>query len=186
MPTTALRTLEPTRSTASQLWWFRVGTVAQHVLVVVGLEQQQLAAEQALFEQRCDDAGIGAQRSAVLAIVEDVGDRLGGVVGGRDRSHPEGAETPRPARPQLTAGLAADIDSRPGSLRRPHRGCPMAAQEDVEAADVVRVLMRQEDDVDILRRPAEGFEPLLNLQGRNAGVDEDRCLSRRDQDGIAR
>ena len=51
----------------------RVGTVAQHVLVVVGLEKQQLAALESLFEEPGDDASVSTDGGAVIAVVEDVG-----------------------------------------------------------------------------------------------------------------
>jgi hypothetical protein len=115
----------------------RVRAVAEHVLVVVGLEQQDFAALEPLLEQRRELPCVGTHCCAVAAVIEDEGHGLGGVVRGLYRCDVELSNPEALSRFELSAAVTPHLNARPCPAGRPHWGCAMAPQKNVKTTNVV-------------------------------------------------
>src|SRR5450759_875409 len=130
-----------------------VRAVAQHVLVVVELEEQRRRVSEELHEVLFNPAEVGGDDGPRPALFESVNDRFVRVVRRRERAEPDVSDPPFAARldaDKRRKEVPFEPDRR-GRSRRREDGALPASGEDQGAARVVAVLVRDEDAADRLR-----------------------------------
>lgn len=156
------------------------GVVLQEVEVVVGLEQDRVAAADALDGQFGGVADVGEETDAGLGVFDDEADGVVGVMGdgkGVDREVADGEpvsgveEAPSvevgQVLPEAIGGEAIAVE-----------GEAEGAAQDLQAGGVVGVFVGEEDPVEVGDIQANGRQPPGDLPRAEAGVDQEAGAGR--------
>ena len=166
----------------------RVRAGVQHDLVVVGLENEQVASRQCVADLRRGAAQVGGDAEPEARALVDQGDadRIRCVVHGQERLHPEVPDQERPSLLVLfdsflaTEQLRARLPGPGGHVQR----CPVAAGKDADPRGVVAVLVCDDDRSDVVGVHADTFEPCRDRLATEAGIHEDLGVSGSDVDRV--
>ena len=159
----------------------------QHVEIVVAFEHQRVAPGETVFDMRRRDAEIGKDTHAAGAVADHVLHGLARIVRHRDRNDLEHAD-----RESLVAVEPVDVahpfeavgDDGERAERRPHRRA-VPRGEGGHAADMIRMLMGDEDRRQVARREPEALEARFGIANPEAAVDQHAGAAGLDDEAVA-
>ncbi len=169
----------------------------EHFEIVIGFEDEAIGAAKMVFHQLGQIAEVGhdGEFLPITAMIraERKADRVGGVMRNGKRRDFNVADA------KAVAGMEM-FDVREALVRRfgdrQHRGAlggrseenrrPPQSQDLRETANVVGVLVRDDDAVEVVNRMAERFEAAKRFALAEAGVHEEAGILRFEQSDIAR
>ena len=165
-----------------------IGTVAQHVEIVVGLQHQDVQVPQPPPGETGAAADVGHQPQAPAAgVLHHEAHGLGGVVRDRERLDHEPRHLPRLSRTDQHRGPEPVFPQPrpfPGAGGGEHRDLVLLGKA-VHSPAVVLVLVGEDHGGDALRIDVEQRHPPHDLLAGEAGVDEDAPAARLDDHGVA-
>src|SRR5579862_3666670 len=165
----------------------RVVTVLEHAEIVVAFEHERVAARKARLDVTRRHADVGQHAEPLRAIADDELDRLARIVRHRkwphlhhaDRKHVMAVEAEHPRQP---GNALARHRQRPE--RAPYRDAE-AACERSDAADVIGVLVRDDDRADRIGRHAEAPKAHDRVAHPEPAVDQDARITDFDDERVA-
>ena len=153
-----------------------VGAPVEKRLVVVGLQDKEIAARQRVAHDRRGASEIGREADAGtgFGVYQGDGHRIGGVVDGHERFHAqvldaEGA--PGPILHNLFRSAEQTVARPAGGLREPHRHA-MASRQHPASPGVIPVFVREDDGRELTRVRSNQPQAALGLARAEAGVDQ--------------
>src|SRR5579872_938369 len=163
-----------------------IGSDLQHVEVVIGFEQQHVRAAQMELDRVRDISEIGDDADLDALRLKAKAYRVDGIMRNGEAVDFDVADGQ--ARARLKAlqarGTAFPIDQRRREATDVNHGSDFL-REPRQAADVIRVLVRDQDGVDAVGLLANGCQALRELLETEAGVDQDAGLLGRDQRAVS-
>src|SRR6185437_8459263 len=165
----------------------RVRSIGEHAGIVVAFEDERVAARQARLDVRRADTEVGDHAEAPRAVADHELDRLARVVRHRKRAHLERADREYFVAVETEAAhgtdeaLAGRVDR---AERRPY-GNPVSCRERRDPANVVAMLVRDEDRCDRRGIDSKARETNARVAHAEAAVDQDRGAARLDDEAVA-
>ena len=156
----------------------RVTACLQHVDVVIRLEKEHIKTSQLLHHILVVAAHIRGDGAAPAVVGDPVPDRLGGVVGDRERMNLQISDRKGIIglhRMQERFRELSDRGHLLQSVQRPLRSVyrnAVTPGENAEALDMVGMLVRDKNPVDVQGTLFDGIEALLNPFSRDARVNQ--------------
>ena len=165
----------------------RIAAHAQHVQIVIGLEEQSIAAVEMAHHLSIDVSEVaGDADTRAVARLDDEAGRVGRIVDGLACVHLELADRERRVVLENHGLDVGRVDVRggerpPGEIERDL----VLAGDLVRAADVVVVLVGHDDRGQLFDVAPDDLQPLLRVPRPDARVDENRCPVALEPVGVA-
>ena len=165
-----------------------IGTVGEHLGVVVALQQHGVQRGNHVAQAGEDVAQIGQDAQPVPAVIDHEHHPLCGVVRGGSRFHDDFAETDR--FPGLEMPKVSDLAKGKSLGRLVGLGGGVdwqaeGAVQDSHTAAVVNMVVGDENRIDRIYVPAMLGEPLFDIAGTDPGVEQQLDAACLDVDAVA-
>ena len=165
---------------------YRIGTLHQHLPVMITLEQQRTAVGEHLNDMWCNRTSVGQHSDTRLCCFKNKLDRLVSVVRNRISGHSHSTDCDRHLMSvnnthirYLSQPLTAQR-----AMREPHRQ-PESAREHSDPANMVLVLVGNQYAVETLRSDTQHGESLFQLPCSKTTIEQQPGGATLDQRGIS-
>lgn len=156
-------------------------------MIVVGLDVDAVGVAEVLAHEVGDVADVADHAEAGVVAVEDKADGFGGIMGDAEGVDVEAAELEILSRAKYAPGDVAFYFVAEGLAGEGVGvdGDVAFTKEDVDAACVIRVLVGEQDGIELFWGDAHHFHAEDKLFGAEAGIDEEVGGAALDEGGVA-
>ena len=154
----------------------RIRSDAQHLEIVIRFEDHNIGSAQVDAKRFSDIPEVGRNRDLYAATAERVAHGIHRIVRDRETGNIEIPDGKRPARSEYFHGrsVAFPIDGLRGAVRHINRNPPASfSRQGSETADMIAMLVRHQNRVQIVNAFADGREALRDFAPAQARVDQD-------------